>query len=61
MDNKEQMPLGLSFSMAMDEKAMERFAGMNETEKETVINQARQVESKAEMEALVHEISEGKI
>lgn len=60
MDNKEQMPLGLSFSMAMDEKAMERFAGMSEVEKEAVINRARQADSKAEMETLVHEISEGK-
>ena len=60
MDNKEQMPLGLSFSMAMDEKAMERFAGMSEVEKEMVINRARQADSKAEMETLVHEIAEGK-
>ena len=53
MDNKEERPLGFSFSLAMDEKAMDRFAAMSEAEKNRVIGQARSVQSKAEMEQLV--------
>ena len=41
MDNKEEMPLGFSFSLAMDEKAMDRFAAMSEAEKNRVIGQAK--------------------
>lgn len=59
MDNKEEMPLGFSFSLAMDEKAMDRFAGMSEAEKNRVISQARSVQSKAEMEQLVAGIGKG--
>lgn len=53
MKEENEMPLGLAFQMAMNEKAMARFSAMDEQEKQTVIEQARNVKSKKEMEQLV--------
>lgn len=55
--SREEMPLGLGFSLAMNQEAMERFAGMSEMEKEHVVNRAKQVQSKAEMEQLVSDVA----
>lgn len=60
-DRKTEMPIGLAFSMAMNEEALERFANMTETEKKEVEARSRQVHSKAEMERLVDEIGKGTI
>lgn len=54
------MPLGLSFGMAMNEEALEHFAGMSKSEKKHVIGEARQVASRAEMDALIRNVAEGK-
>ena len=59
-DMKSEMPIGLAFSMAMNEKALERFASMTEAEKKEVEERSHHVHSKAEMEHLVDEIGKGK-
>lgn len=56
MDEEKEMPLGLAFQMAMNEKAMARFSAMNEQEKQDTIERARNVKSKQEMERLVNEL-----
>lgn len=58
---ENEMPLGFSFSLAMNEDAMKNFAGMDEMGKHSVVDQARHVHSKAEMEALVQGVAEGKV
>ena len=58
MDNKEEMPLGLSFSLSMNEKAMQQFASLNETEKKQVVDEAKQIHSKSEMNSLVSRIGQ---
>lgn len=51
------MPLGLGFSLAMNEDAMNSFAKMSEQEKSQVIEAARSVQSKQEMKKLVDDIA----
>lgn len=59
MDEEKELPLGLAFQMAINEKAMARFSAMDEQEKQNTIERARNVKSKQEMERLVSEL--GKI
>ena len=47
MDNN-QLPIGLGLSLAMNQKAMDRFSGMTEAEKERTIAKSRGVKSKRE-------------
>lgn len=56
MDEEKELPLGLAFQMAMNEKAMARFSAMSEREKQDTIERARNVKSKQEMESLVREL-----
>lgn len=56
MDEEKELPLGLAFQMAMNEKAMARFSAMDEQEKQNTIERARNVKSKQEMERLVSEL-----
>ena len=56
MDEEKEIPLGLAFQMAMNEKAMSHFSAMSEKEKENIIERARNVKSKQEMERLVNEM-----
>lgn len=58
-DRKSEMPIGLAFSMAMNENAMERFSSMTAEEKKEIEERSRHVHSKAEMEHLVDEIGRG--
>lgn len=53
MDNGKEMPVGLSFGLAMNEKALSAYASMSEKEKSQVLDAARNVTSKGEMERLV--------
>lgn len=55
-DNNKEMPLGLAFRLGMNEKALENFAKMTEEEKRQVLEAARGVQSKAEMERFVSSI-----
>lgn len=58
MDNfKNEMPEGLGFTMAMNEKAMTNFGKMTEEQRRKVINQSKLVNSKDEMSQLVDRIA----
>ncbi len=56
-DYSHEIPEGLGFSMAMNEKAMSNFGRMTEEEKRAVIEESRLVTSKNEMEKLVNRIA----
>ena len=58
MVKEDGLPLGLGFGLAMNEKAMDSFASMNEEEKKQVIEAARGMTSKEEMQNLVQNIAE---
>lgn len=52
------MPMGFTFSMSANEKAMNHFARMSEEERAQVIEKARNVSSKHEMEKLIRDLGE---
>lgn len=56
-DNKEAMPMGLGFGLAMNDEAMKHFSEMPENEKKQVIEAARCVNSKSEMKSLIDDIA----
>ncbi|MCD8039862.1 MAG: hypothetical protein LUE96_12415 [Lachnospiraceae bacterium] len=53
------LPLGLSFGLAMDEKALNNYAKMTEYEKEQLLAKSKSVKSKDEMQQLIQKISDG--
>ena len=57
MDN-QQLPIGLGLSLAMNQKAMKRFANMTEAEKEQAIARSRDAKSKREMDRIVSSLAE---
>lgn len=60
IDNyKDELPLGLGFSLSMNQKAMQTFSSMKDDEKQKVIQAGKQVQSKQEMEQLVNRLGEG--
>ena len=59
MADTEDMPLGLSLSMAMNAKARDHFANLSKAERENVEECARNVNSKAEMERIIDRLAEG--
>jgi hypothetical protein len=50
---KRELPLGLRMALAQNEHAMRRFEALGREEKQAVIDRARAVSSKREMESLV--------
>lgn len=54
----EEMPLGFSFSLATNERAMKNFANMTDSEKNQVVEAARGVESKDDMQSFVDSIGD---
>ena len=52
------LPIGLGLSLAMNQKAMDRFSGMTEAEKERTIAKSRGVKSKREMDRIVSSLAE---
>ena len=58
MVKEDGLPLGLGFGLAMNEKAMDSFASMNEEEKKQVIEAARGMTSQEEMQNLVNNIAD---
>lgn len=56
MENKYDMPIGLSFQLGLNEKALFVYAQMDEEEKRQVVEAARNVTSKVEMQQLVSEL-----
>lgn len=55
MDNKE-MPVGFGMALAMNPRAMEKFASLSQNEKQKIINGTHNVSSKAEMKQYVENI-----
>lgn len=53
---EKEMPLGLAFQMAANEKAMSRFGAMSEEEKRKVVDAAKTVHSKNEMRNIVEDL-----
>ena len=51
----EELPLGFGMALAMHEGAMERFAALPPAQKQALLEQARSVQSKAQMQALVRD------
>lgn len=58
IDVRSEMPIGLGFGLAANERAMEHFSNMSETEKRQVIEASRSIKSKGDMESFVNKISE---
>lgn len=54
---KNEMPMGLGFGLAQNEEAMEHFSNLTDTEKKQVIEAARTVQSKTEMNSLIQDIA----
>lgn len=51
--NPRDLPLGFGMALAQNESAMKRFESMSESEKQSVIQRAKNVSSKSEMQAIV--------
>ncbi len=47
------LPLGFGMALAMNERAMEAYAGLSESEKEQIIMKCRDAKSKDEMRTIV--------
>lgn len=52
------LPMGLGMALAQDARALEYFTGLNPEEKEKVIDQTHQIQSKEQMRAFVHQLGQ---
>ncbi len=57
--DRYEMPMGLSFQLGLNEKALTAYARLEEDEKRQVLEAARQVTSKAQMQRLVSGLEKG--
>lgn len=53
MHDDTEMPLGLAMQMAMNEKARNAFSNLPEQKRQQVIDEAKQVSTKSQMEQIV--------
>ncbi|MDD3921202.1 MAG: hypothetical protein PHO41_08550 [Eubacteriales bacterium] len=53
MDVTRDLPLGFGMALAQNTNALERFGAMSRAQQQAVIDRARTVRSKEEMDALV--------
>ncbi len=51
------LPLGFSFALAQNPEAMNHFASLSESKQSEILQKARSVSSKNEMQSLVNSIS----
>lgn len=51
------MPVGLMMTLAEQGQAMRRFAALSTEERDRVVDQARQVSSREEMQAIVQSLT----
>ncbi len=58
---KNSLPLGLGMALVQNERAMKQFEALNDQQKQTVINKARKINSKEEMQGFVSYLSEGNL
>ena len=54
---KGDLPLGFGMALAQNEKAMERFGRLSDPERDALLEEAHQVRSKRDMQALVERLS----
>lgn len=54
------IPQGLGMALSRNEKAMNNFSQLNDSERKRLIDLSRSVRSKAEMNRLVSKLEEGK-
>lgn len=54
--NMEDMPIGFTLSMVSDIKAMNAFSSMNEEQRKSVLEEARNVKTKEEMNQLIEKL-----
>lgn len=52
------MPIGFGLSLAANAKAMEAFSRMSDAQKTAVVEQSRQMQSRADMESFVNKLGE---
>ena len=52
-EHRSDMPIGLSFQLGLNAKAMDAYAKLNDEEKRRVVEAARDVTTKSEMSRLV--------
>lgn len=57
-NTRTDLPLGLGFSLAMNQDAMSKFSNLSDNEKRQVIESARNIQSKQQMEQFVHSLKE---
>ncbi|MDD2971210.1 MAG: hypothetical protein PHE02_03630 [Lachnospiraceae bacterium] len=55
--NDEAIPMGFGMALSQNLSALNRFSAMSESEKEELLNRARDARSKSDMSALVDELS----
>lgn len=53
---RDQMPIGFSMALALNPKAMEKFATLSEENKQKIIDGTHSVKSKQEMHSYVQKI-----
>ena len=53
---KDEMPVGFAMALAMNPDAMEKFASMNEEQKQQIINGTRTVRSNDDMHRYVNSL-----
>lgn len=56
--NSDGIPMGFGMLLAQNQQAMERFAGLSRQEKQSVIDGARSIRSKAEMQDYVNKLGQ---
>ena len=56
--DQQEMPIGFAFQMALNQNAMENFAGMTEEEKRQVLDAARNVHTKEQMRSIVENLGQ---
>ena len=52
-----EMPIGFSMTLALNPEAMERFAMMNEAQKQQIIDGTHNIKSKQEMHEYVNKLT----
>lgn len=52
--DKNDLPLGFGFALAQDTDAMKAFANLSKAQQEDIVQRARNVSSKSEMQSLVN-------
>lgn len=57
--DSEGLPLGFGMALAMNEPAMNSYAGLTEAQKEQIILRCKDARSKSEMQKIVNSLAAG--